>query len=289
MKVDVVINYYGKPCQTLLTIESLLEHSGRHLDVIYLIREPQQPHAHEDMDLLTRRYADRLIVFTPARYLGWGTVSLRSVRRDAELRRSIRYQYALEETDKRYLFVTHNDVLYTADLVGRLLDVIGAGPHAGAGSIGQCWNCPAKTAGLCDGDHYAQLKLSYSAALLLTLRVRSPRTRPWRIDPRRPTPLPECRLNEFACLLDVDMYRRDTMPRGSAPPIGFFDRVDTGCAWFRAMVHKGHTFANVRIDDYCVHRAGHPDLFDPAAYQRKEDEARALLAERFGVDTTQGA
>jgi hypothetical protein len=286
VKVDVAINYYGKPYQTLLTIESLLEHSGGHLDVIYLIRELQQPRADEDMGMLTRRYAGRLIVFTPARYLGWGIVSLRSVRKDAELRRSVRYQYALEETNKQHLFVTHNDVLYTADLVGELLRTIETGPHAGAGAIGQCWNCPASAAGLCADESYAELRLSYAAAIRLSLRFPSPRTRPWRIDPRCPVPLPECRLNEFACLLDVGLYRRDTMPRGSAPPFGFYDRVDTGCAWFRAMVRGGHTFANVHIEDYCIHGAGHPDLFDPGAYDRKERGARALLAERYGLVIT---
>ena len=286
MKVDVAINYFGKPYQTLLTIESLLEHSDRHLDLIYLIKEPQQPRADEDMALLTRAFAGRLVVFTPARYLGWGTTSLRSVRKDAELRRSVRYQYALEETDKRYLFVTHNDVLYTADLVGELLHAIKTGPHAGAGSVGQCWNCPAAAAGLCHGDRYAHLKLSYFAAILLTLRFRSPRTHPWRIDPRRPLPLPECRLNEFACLLDVGMYRRETMPWGSSPPFGFYDRgVDMGCAWFRAMIREGHTFANVQTGEYCIHDAGHPDLFDPGRYERKENAARDLLAERYGLET----
>src|SRR5665647_1201839 len=53
VKVDVAINYFGKPYQTLLTIESLLEHSDRHLDLIYLIKEPQQPRADEDMAVLT--------------------------------------------------------------------------------------------------------------------------------------------------------------------------------------------------------------------------------------------
>lgn len=282
MKVDVAINYYGKPYQTLLTIESLLEHSDGHLDVIYLIREPRQPRTDEDILALTRKYADRMVVFTPPRYLGWSTVSQRSVRRDAGLRRSLRYQYALEETDKRYLFIAHNDVLFTADLVGELLRAIATGPHAGAGSIGQCWNCPACTVGLCDGDRQAQLKLSYASALLLALKIRSPRTRPWRIDPWHPVPLPECRLNEFACVLDVDVYRHETLPAGSSPPFGIFGRVDTGCGWFSAMVHKGHTFASVHIDDYCIHGAGHPDLFDADAYDRKENDARVVLATRYG-------
>ena len=92
VKVDVAINYYGKPYQTLLTIESLLEHSGSHLDVIYLIKELEQPRPDGDLAALVSRHADRLVVFTPSRYFGWGTAYLRRVRRDAPYRRSLRYQ-----------------------------------------------------------------------------------------------------------------------------------------------------------------------------------------------------
>jgi hypothetical protein len=283
VKVDVAINYYGKPYQTLLTLESLLEHSNDHIDLIYLIKEAKQPRADEDVSLVTRRHADRMVVFTPAFHLGWRTASLRKVTKDADFRRSVRYQYALEATNKRYLFITHNDVLYTTDLVGKLLGEIQKGPHAGSGLIGQCWNCPASTADICDGNRHADLKLTYVEALSLSLRVRSPRTRPWLINPANPVPLPECRLNEFACVLDVDLYRRETMPWGSSPPFGYLDRVDIGCSWFRSMILKGHTFANVDINDYCVHVAGHPDLFDPGAYERKESIARKLLSERYGL------
>jgi len=248
--VDVAVNYCGKPYRMLRTLESLLEHSGRHIDAIYLICEPRQPRSDEDMGVLTRRLGSRLRVHTVAQYFGWNARSLLRVRRDAERRRSVRYQYALEETDKPYVFVTHNDVVYHADLVGELVRVLDAGSYAGAGAVGQCWNCPACTAGLCDGTRNARLRLTSVQALLLSVRVRSPRTRPWRIHPRRPVPLPECRLNEFACLLDVGAYRQDTMPWGSAPPLGFYGwELDLGCAWFRAMVAGGHAFAHVPITD----------------------------------------
>ena len=49
LQVDVAINYYGKPYQTLLTIETLLEHSGQHIDRIYLIRELKQPREEQDI------------------------------------------------------------------------------------------------------------------------------------------------------------------------------------------------------------------------------------------------
>ncbi len=37
-KVDVVINVYGKPWQTLCTLKSLMFHSGKHIDKIFLIK-----------------------------------------------------------------------------------------------------------------------------------------------------------------------------------------------------------------------------------------------------------
>ena len=284
MRVDVAINYYGKPWQTLLTVESLLEQSGAHIDRIYLIKERRQPRADESIAELVSRHSGRLVVFTPSHYLGFGRPPRRArLRRNAALRRSVRYQYALEQTDKRYLFVTHNDVFYKRDLVGELLRVMQEGGHAGAGLIGQCWNCPAHTAGLCDHGRYGQLKLSRVQALSLLVRVPSPPGRPRFVDLRHPLPLPECRLNEFACLIDAGLYRRESLPRGSSPPFGY-NTVDTGCMWFHTMVLKGYTFANVPINEYMDHDAGHPDLFDPGRYEGKERAARELLCERYGLD-----
>ena len=42
-KVDIVINVYGKPWQTLCTLKTLMLHSGKHIDKIFLIRESEQP------------------------------------------------------------------------------------------------------------------------------------------------------------------------------------------------------------------------------------------------------
>jgi len=43
-KVDVIINVYGKPWQTLCTLKSLMLHSGEHIDKIYFIEEREQPY-----------------------------------------------------------------------------------------------------------------------------------------------------------------------------------------------------------------------------------------------------
>jgi len=48
-KIDVVINVYGKPWQTLCTLKSLMINSGHHIDKIFLIKESEQPYS-EDID-----------------------------------------------------------------------------------------------------------------------------------------------------------------------------------------------------------------------------------------------
>ena len=250
MKVDVAINYYGKPQQTALTIASLLQQSRQHIGLIYLACEAQQPRRDEDIMALVSAFPGLCEVFRPS----------------------------------HYVLVTHNDVVYHADLVRELLSAIATGPHAGAGLVGQCWNCPAFTAGLCSSDRYDKLRLTYWQALRLSATTRSPRTYPWRVSPLHPVPLPECRLNEFACLFDTRLYRAETTPCGSSPPLGVVSRgKDLGSMWFRSMMLKGHTFANVPIFDFCTHEAGHPDLFDPAAYDRKERTARARLKSQYGI------
>ena len=43
-KVDVVMNIYGKPWQTLCAIKSLMKHSGQWVDKIYLTIEKHHPY-----------------------------------------------------------------------------------------------------------------------------------------------------------------------------------------------------------------------------------------------------
>jgi len=279
--VDVAINYYGKPWQTKLTIDTLLEHSGQHLGMIYLAEEPQQPRDDESIESVVAAFPGRIIVLHPRHYFGWRPV--RKPLSRVDVRQSVRYQQALELSDKRYVLLCHNDVEFRGNLVGELLRAIESGGHVGAGLVGQCWNCPASSSGICDPERRPAVRLSYWQALSLSVRVRSPRTRPWRIDPVHPLPLPECRLNEFACLIDVDVYRRTTIPGGPALPIGVLNGgVDIGCAWFRSMVRSGRTFAHVPIWDYCVHIGGHPALFNPRAYDDAERAAREMLESRQG-------
>lgn len=286
MKVDVAINVYGKPFQTAVALLSLLKHSGQHIGKIFFITEPEQP-GNIDFQFIYDLLADRIIVFTP-KYWNWCDRTDETRFSDVEYRRSIRYQYAWEESKSDYLFLTHNDVLYFGDIIGDYVTHIG--DKAAIGEIGQCWNCPASSAGLCSGDRYWSFRPS--ASELVEIYQKYPTNRegwgPFVDDKKNPWPLPECRVNEWAALINLRVSRPETVPIGDAFPFGSMT-LDIGTKWFRDMSLKGFEFANRSIAPLARHGwasegAGHPSMFDYDKYDFGERSALSLLVSDFGLD-----
>jgi len=278
MIVDAAINYYGKPYHTMVTIGSLLEHSGPHIGKVFLIKEAEQP---PDGDLiidLLSQHDWNVEVFVPRYYHGWGMYRRKPF---AMLRKhfrwSLRYQYALECSDKPYVFLTHNDVLYEGDALGPLIQAAIEGGHAGVGDIGNCWKCPAKATGLCMDNDPGSLSLTYDEAVALYIEHPSDLRQHdhSRLNRTDPVPFGECRLNEWFALLDRAAYVRETKPRGSTEPLGSYELGDVGIAWFRSMMHKGYTFRHATGPYRHVWTAdrvggGHEALLESSLYEREE-------------------
>lgn len=291
MPVDVALNFYGKPFQTIVTLRSLLEHSGQHIAKIWITHEREQPFGASIDPVL--RYVDfqDVEVFEPNHFLGTRAAALEETRNDAALRQAIRCQYALESTTSDYIFLTHNDMLYSGDVIGGLVDLVDGERVAGVGLIGQCWNCPAHTAGLCGHSMFPDYRPSADEIRSLYAQYPSPRPEGvYLVDDINPWPLPECRLNEFACLLNMSSYRNETLPWGEAVPFGAYTNgMDVGNAWFRHMALQGYSFTNHYDAGVLQHawaseaNAGNPSLSNADMYQAEEERARALLAERWGV------
>ena len=286
--VDVAVSVYGKPFQTAVTLASLLQHSGRHIDRIYFQEELVQPSGANVSDVIAC-FPDRNIIHhRPEHYLGW-TGTDRSQLASPSFRHSIRYQHAWENTDKDLLFISHNDCVYQADIIGGMQENLAAGSHGenactGIGLIGQCWNCPAAMAGACNGDirqHYAPTFAEIETMLAAYPNVR---TRLEMIDPAHPAPLPECRLNEVACLINLAACRSDVMPLGDIVPFGFMN-LDIGTEWFRGLVLRGHRFVNWKTgfshSPFGQSKNGHAADFSAAEYESSEQAARRYLAEHF--------
>jgi len=248
-KIDVCINIYGKPWQTLCTLKSLMKHSGYIIDKIYAIVEKSQPY-NENVDWIFEHF-DNVIKYTPSQYIFFKT----SVDNNSEEDRlSVRHQYGFEKSDKKYIFITHNDVLYTEDIIGNMLQEIG--DSIGIGEIGQCWNCPAKEANLCSGEKFYEWNPTYDE--VISLKLPHIRTNINNIDKINPKPLPECRLNEWACLINKELSNRETYPNGDTPFFGVLG-MDSGIPWFKSLHLKGYTFKDYRksfIHTYWANNAG---------------------------------
>lgn len=284
--VDIAINAYGKPYQTAITLLTLLKHSGQWIDKIYFVEEKKQPRG-TNFDFLYKMLGDRLIRYRPFFWFWYNQVR-RPFLGVKPYRQAIRYQRAWEKTDKEFLLILHNDVYFTGDLVGQYLQNIG--DHAGIGKVGQCWNCPAFSAALCNGDKYLDYRPGKAEMLAVSDTYPGPRSRFYAeyIDEVQAWPWPECRLNEYVAMVNVEKVRKATVPEGKATPIGIINIIDTGVEWFHQVSNMGLTFTNFDYDPYAIHswvslkNAGHEALFNKDLYQYEESVALQHLKDEFG-------
>jgi hypothetical protein len=250
--------------------------------------EPRQP-GNIDFDILARLFPEKVHLFSPTQWLWYDRTDPGRLG-EIEYRYAIRYQYAWERSDSEYLFITHNDVLYTGDIIGSFLGKIGE--NAAIGEIGQCWNCPASAADLCDGDRYLHFRPSGAEVKGLYSKYPTKRSN-WReyLDEESPWPLPECRVNEWAALVNLTMAKPETVPFGTAMPFGAVF-LDVGTHWFRDMALKGFTFANASIRGLAQHGwassgAGHDALYNFSKYEAGEAAAFQLLVDEYGISRSE--
>jgi len=301
-KIDVCVNVLGKPYQTLITLKTLLMHSSDWIDKIYFIEESQQPIDYDFNFIQSNLNFENLIRHKTKHFFGWSYDRYPKKEKligDQDLLESVRYEYGLKNTDKKYMLIIHNDIIFTDDVVKFYMDSID-GEYAGLGRIGQCWNCPMSSAGLCDGekifDNIENSKYDYGAVMDVFNKYPPARLQSIEmIDRKKPIPLPECRLNEFCTLINVDLYKKNVIPNGNVHPIGgmFFDSMDTGIVWFREMVELGYKFKHVNPEDdktrkymHCYFSedgTGHLSMLSRKSYEVSELRAKEYLEKHFKI------
>lgn len=285
-QVDVAINVYGKPMQTAVALLTLLQHSGQHIGRIWFIEERGQPHGAR-FDALLDRLGERVVFHTPIFRSGVRPVRSRWPYRIGAFRRSVRYQYAWESSARPYLFITHNDVLYTGDVIGAML--ASAEGAIAVGPVGQCWNCPAFPSGRCGPERFMDFRPDHAAVIDLVKRFPTARAAhyPDVLDPRAPWPLPECRVNEWCALIDLRIAKPITMPHGPIVPFGAMHRLDIGTHWFHDVVLRGEHVRHFDIGPFARHgwaangEGGHAALADPQRYERSEAVAADHLRQHM--------
>lgn len=279
-KVDVNINVYGKPYQTLVTLKSLMKHSGEYIDKIYLQEEPNQPEVF-DINLILNEF-DNIIHYKPKYYnYVYGTNKERCFT-DEDYRLSMRYQYGFEKSDKKFVFITHNDVLYKNDIIKYMLENIEN--NLGVGEIGQCWNCSMFYANKCSGEKFNDFNYNYNE-IIQTFNTHKPARPHQIIDKDKPFPLPECRLNEWFCLINNEINTKEVLVNKKIIPFGSYYNTDLAVQWFKEMFNLGYTFKNLDFKKYAKHAYfsnngnGHSSLSDIEKYTKEENIAKEFLIE----------
>jgi hypothetical protein len=301
--VDVAVNIFAKPFQTALSLLSLMRCSGRHVGVIWLQFEPYGSQYDTVSLYLIAKYlreqmGERCQVFQPEYWLDLNAADASRLD-DPSYRWGIRYQYAFEHSKSRKLFLMHNDVLIFRDILGGMLAKMGESFAVGA--LGQCWNCPAGNKALmreafdcgpCTPQTYTECRLSYEdlCRLYALAREREVFARPYErhfvgIFDRQPWPLPECRVNEWACLLDLAKTQKHCIPFGSLLPPGAYRQcgpvcLDIGVEWFRGLHALGMRAGHFDINPYMKHWVGTGKVTE-RKYRLAEENALGLLRKHY--------
>jgi hypothetical protein len=287
-KVDVIINVYGKPYQTLVTLKSLMKYSGDYIDKIYLQEEPNQPEIF-DINLILNEF-DNIIHYKPKYFNFVNQINKERCFTDEEYRLSIRYQYGFEKSDKEYIFITHNDVLYTNNIIKYYQDNIGN--NLGVGIIGQCWNCSMFHANKCSGENFNNFNYNYNE-IIQTFNTYKPARPHQTININNPFPLPECRLNEHFCLINNKINKRITLIEKKVIPFGtYYNGTDLAVEWFKQSWLLGYRFKNketLQTSKYAIHAyftfdksgCGHTSLSDKEKYTNEENIAKQFLNENY--------
>ncbi len=283
--IDVGMMVYGKPYHAAVALHSLYKHSGHLINTIYVTLEKKQPFD-VDMEILKELLEGLPVIYNVSkRFLGGGDMSGRGLAQRLKFyipsyRKSIRYQHAWESSKSPYLFLLHNDMLFTGDLLGHYFEQIG--DDLAVGTVGQCWNCPAY-GNLCDGHRYFEYRPNAVQIAELYEGGGDRRAVMQGLVGKLGWPLPECRLNEYVTLFNLKKARRIGIPYGTVRPFGIANNLDFGIPWFRDVSLRGYKFKHVSFDDYAVHgytsksAGGTASLVKKELYDWEEEQANEML------------
>ena len=300
-QTDVAMQAFGKPNQTALALLSLLRHSEQHIHKIFFVIERARPKQDTISLTVLKDLHPKIETLTTPEWIGLDEVDPSRLVRDTNYRQSVRYQLAWEKCEQDFLFTIHNDIRVLADPIGPFQEAMEE--HVAVGKLGQCWVCPASREHIvsalninggkpCNNAHYTDFHLTFDDldAMYRLTRRRKEKHRnffktPWAQEFHKyPWPLPECRVNEWCCLINMKLARPHTMPLGSARPFGAYAfNADLGVAWFRDMHRQGHTCAHIDISPYVFHRVGHIRMWNDNSYQEAEDWAANILREEYAA------
>lgn len=222
MKIDVAVQSYKKPESLIYTLLTLKKYSGDLIDKVYIdddksndnskdlllskqfsdamapiqiyYRENEKRGGYEADILTTEMFSKR--TFKEKIYLLLGIICKRTIF--VSTNDDIRYQWAINQTDKKWLLVIHDDVRFDSDIVSFFFQKYCDSNVAIAGEIGPCENCSFNQESKCNRERLIKgfrprgYPVCGSRGILHNILGR--KIRP-------------CRVHEWVCLLNTDVAR----------------------------------------------------------------------------------
>ena len=259
-QIDVAVNSFKKPESLLYTLMTLKREVGGLVDTVYInddhsgdgtcdvYRRPEVAEYFRPWKLEVRENPRNVWIkqvyprgWYPD-YMDWKYRLLHFIRfispKYEHDKSNIRYQNAIDRTDKKYLYIIHDDVKFTGNVIERYLQSFAEDENRFlVGDLGQCWRC--------------RFKEKCSPRQIIEGFRPSPY---WPLTPNKKTGEIEnfsprdgynmdCRINEWSCLVDVAKIREVTeWSRGFFG--NYYQGADIGAFIFCKGLQKGYT-----IDD----------------------------------------
>ena len=264
MKIDVAVNSFKKPESLIYTLMTLKKVAGDLIDTVYiqddcshdgtveLYRSPEVQEFFKPWKLDIRETSRNIWMqpvyvrgYYPA-YMNWLFLLKRWPRffrsKFSHKKYDIRYQYALEHTDKKYLFVIHDDVQFYQNVPEVFLNTFSQNPELTiVGDLGQCWRC--HFGAFCNPTDIVNGK---RPSVWWPYTPNDKIENPADYNPKQGYQF-ACRINEWCCMLDVkkalEVTEKSRVFIGNAYP-----HADTAAYWFAEAVRLGYKFTDPLLE-----------------------------------------
>jgi len=268
-KVDVAIQSYKKPESLILSLLSLHKVARDSVDVVWINDDKSGDgitNIYKSDNLKKALYPWKINIRENNRRMGWWLSFVRGYNPDYLTKSyklirmlfnfyknknffvdkyDIRYQWAIDSTDKDFIFLMHDDVTFKKNVIAKYLASISKMKKPGiVGDLGQCWRCRYQAFG-CRPDRI--LKGFRPSAHWPLTRISSG-------DHKR-----ACRINEWSALISVNAAK--IIEKKYQVFFGNYDdRSDLGAYWFGCSISENFQFDDPIFshekDDYYLHWEG---------------------------------
>lgn len=306
MKVDVSVQSFNKPESLIYSLLCLHSVSKDRVDTVWINDDHSDPGVVEKYVKLVQDEVLapwKINIRVNKKRSGWWVAFVRGARPEYQTflfrlkrmiwnylktggvysdRCDIRYQWAVENTSNKLLFIMHDDIFFKRDIIGLYIsqyyDDLGAfqAKTGIVGDLGQCWRC--QYADSCNPSDIIAGKRPNSE---WPLTQRPGEKHKW-----------ACRINEWSCLLNVEIakeiFLHDRVFFGN-----YDDDGDVAAYWFSRLIKRGFGFSDplpskLKRDDYYTHwedgNTGHSAWVDQGVGKKlyNSDIFVKRLKEEFG-------